>query len=426
MNSCKLINLALCGGIALLNMAYLSCDGNLEAQETKPASEDTLAATPPMGWNSWNTLGENINETVVRDVADHMVALGLKNLGYQYIVIDDHWEGGRDEKGRILANPQKFPSGIKALAGYVHGKGLKLGIYSCAGNKTCGGEVGSYGSEESDAATWASWDVDYVKYDYCFAPAEYEEAIRRYTRMGNALRATGRPIVFSICEWGPRSPWLWGRKAGGNLWRISYDVGDLWDTPYNDHSLIGILAAIDASANLEIYAGPGGWNDPDMLVVGMHNKGSIKGGGCTTAEYQTQMSMWCLLAGPLMIGCDIRDMDYDTRRILTNAEAISIDQDVLGAQGKRVARTGSTEVWKKPLAHGAVAVALLNRGENSTSISVSWQDLSLESGTPLKLRDVWEHKDLGTFTGRFTANVDSHATLLLRAIPVRNSDKAKK
>ena len=249
-----------------------------------------------MGWNSWNTFGENVNEAVVKGIADKIVELGLKDLGYQYIVIDDHWEGGRDGMGHIRANPVKFPSGIKALADYVHNKGLKLGIYSCAGDQTCGGEVGSYQHEREDAATFADWSVDYLKYDYCNAPEGFEEAIRRYTTMGNALEATGRPIVFSICEWGPRSPWLWGRKAGGQLWRVSFDVGDMWDSPDDTHSCIGILTAIDASANIAGHAGPGGWNDPDMLVVGLGNKGMVKGGGCTAAEYQTQMSMWSILS----------------------------------------------------------------------------------------------------------------------------------
>ena len=237
------------------------CSVFIAAATTAMAADTPLAPTPPMGWNSWNTFGKEINEVVVKGVADAIVSLGLRDLGYQYVVIDDHWEDGRDEQGHIRYNAKKFPGGMKALADYIHDKGLKFGIYSCAGDKTCGGEVGSYGYEEDDAKTFASWDVDYLKYDYCRAPKDFQEAIRRYTKMGNALKATGRPIVFSICEWGPRSPWLWGRMAGGHLWRISFDVGDMWDTPHNVRSLIGILAAIDASANLESHAGPGGWND---------------------------------------------------------------------------------------------------------------------------------------------------------------------
>jgi alpha-galactosidase len=390
------------------------CVGLIAIATAAMAADNSLAPTPPMGWNSWNTFGKEINEVVVKGAADAIVSLGLRELGYQYVVIDDHWEAGRDAQGRILANPQKFPSGMKALADYIHDKGLKFGIYSDAGTKTCGGEVGSYQHEEDDAKTFASWGVDYLKYDYCNAPDDLQEAIRRYTKMGDALKATGRPIVFSVCEWGPRSPWLWARQAGGNLWRISFDVGDMWDTPHNTHSCIGILAAIDASANHERHAGPGGWNDPDMLVVGLGNKGNIKGGGCTSAEYQTQMSMWCMLAAPLMIGCDIRNMDADTKRILTNPEVIAIDQDPLGKQGNRVARTGATEVWRKPLKDGAVAVALLNRGEAEVTITANWADLKLKPDDARQVRDLWEHKDLGVFTEKFIAKVPSHATVLLR------------
>lgn len=400
--------------ISIILLGGLSLAASVSAQPTNGVSEKVLAATPPMGWNSWNTFGKDINETVVREVADKVAGQGLKDLGYQYIVIDDLWQSGRDEKGHIRPDPDKFPGGIKAVADYVHSKGLKFGIYSDAGNLTCGGAMGSYGYEEDDAATFASWGVDYLKYDYCSAPDDLQEAIRRYTKMGNALKATGRPIVFSLCEWGPRSPWLWGRGAGGNLWRVSFDVGDIWDTPHNAYSLIGILAAIDASCNLEKHAGPGGWNDPDMLVVGLGNKGQIKGGGCSAAEYQTQMSMWCVLAAPLMIGCDVRNMDAETKRILGNAEVIAVDQDTLGKQGNRIARTGSTDVWRKPLVNDAVAVALLNRGETETKITVTWQSLGLEAGTAMKVRDLWAHKDLGKFTGSFSASVAPHATVLVR------------
>lgn len=400
-------------GFGLLVFPFPGAAENTPGQAGSPA----LALTPPMGWNSWNTFGPDINAEVVRGVADKIVELGLKDLGYQYVVIDDHWEGGRDAQGHLLANPKKFPAGIKALADYIHGKGLKLGIYSDAGTKTCGGEVGSYGHEEDDAATFASWGVDYVKYDYCNAPDDFQEAIRRYTKMGNALKATGRPMVFSICEWGPRSPWLWGRQAGGQLWRISFDVGDIWDTPHNAYSCIGILAAIDASANHEDKAGPGGWNDPDMLVVGLGNKGNIKGGGCTVAEYQTQMSLWSVLAAPLMIGCDIRNMDAETRRILTNPEVIAIDQDSLGKQGNRVARAAATDVWQKPLADGGIAVAMLNRSDRPDEITAQWQDLKLKSGTLLTARDLWAHKELGTFAGRISLTVGPHATVLLKLSP---------
>jgi len=406
-------------GVGLLVFPAVGAETNAAGANAVPG----LAATPPMGWNSWNTFGPDVSATVVCGVADKIVDLGLKNLGYQYVVIDDHWEGGRDAAGHLLANPKKFPEGIKPLADYIHAKGLKLGIYSDAGDQTCGGEVGSFGHEEEDAAAFASWGVDYVKYDYCNAPDDFMTAIERYTKMGKALKATGRPMVFSICEWGPRSPWLWGRNVGGNLWRVSFDVGDMWDTPHNTHSCIGILAAIDASCNHEALAGPGGWNDPDMLVVGMGNKGNIKGGGCTVAEYQTQMSMWCMLAAPLMIGCDIRNADEETRRILTNAEAIAVDQDTLGRQGNRVARTGSADVWCRTLADGNLAVALLNRGDQPQKISADWKDLGLKAGATQAVRDLWAHKGLGNHADKLTLTVEPHATMLLRLSPVSEQVK---
>ena len=402
--------LPVCGVIAIL--AVVMARGAIAGDEG-----EMLAKTPPMGWNSWNMFGPDVNAGVVRSVADAMVKQGLKDLGYNYVVIDDHWEAGRDASGHLQADARRFPGGIKALADYLHARGLRLGIYSDAGDQTCGGEAGSYGHEADDAAAFASWDVDYVKYDYCNAPDDLSEAVRRYTKMGCALKATGRPMVFSICEWGVRSPWLWGRQVGGHLWRVSFDVGDIWDTPENVRSCIGILAAIDAAANLEGHAGPGGWNDPDMLVVGLGNKGNIKGGGCTGTEYQTQMSMWCMLAAPLMIGCDVRSMDADTKRILTNPEAIAVDQDPLGQQGNRVARSGSTEVWRKPLAGGALAVALLNRGEQVTPITLRWTDLGVKDGQAFVVRDLWRHTDLGTFETQFTSKVNGHAAILLRLIP---------
>lgn len=385
--------------------------------ETLPANG--LAPTPPMGWNSWNTFGKNISDDVVRGVADKFIELGLKDLGYQYVVIDDHWEGGRDAAGHLIPHPNKFPGGMKVLADYVHAKGLKLGIYSDASEKTCGGEVGSYGHEADDANTFAGWGVDFLKYDYCGAPDELQECIRRYTIMGKALQATGRPILYSVCEWGPRSPWLWARQAGGNMWRISFDVGDFWDSPHNAYSCIGILAAIDASANHEKHAGPGGWNDPDMLVVGLGNTGNIKGGGCTVAEYQTQMSMWCILAAPLMIGCDIRNMSEDTKRILTNAEVIAVDQDQLGKQGHRVARTAATDVWRKPLSGNALAVALLNRDDRELSVTANWKDLKLKEGAAYAVRDLWQHADLGVFKDSFSAKVGPHATVMLKLTTAR-------
>jgi alpha-galactosidase len=378
-------------------------------------SEDQLALTPPMGWNSWNSFGVNVSEQVIREVADVMAASGLKEAGYSYIVIDDFWHGGRDSlTGLLYEDPAKFPSGMEALADYIHGKGLKFGIYSDAGTKTCGEMPGSFGYEEKDAQLFADWGVDYLKYDYCFCPDyvsannDYRMAIDRYKAMGDALKATGRPIIFSICEWGPRSPWLWGKEVGGHLWRTSYDVYDMWDSPRNEMSPIGIMASVDAVTNLARFAGPGGWNDPDMLVVGLNNTGNIKGGGCNEIEYRSQMSMWCMLAAPLMIGCDIRKMNESTKSILLNRDIIAIDQDELGKQGFRVFRKDGMEAWKKPLSGNRVAMAFLNRNSMDTEITTSWKDLELDPDQQYKVYDVWEHEPVHHAEGMLSVKLKPH------------------
>jgi alpha-galactosidase len=273
---------------------------------------------------------------------------------------------------------------------------------------------GSFGYEESDARLFAEWGVDFLKYDYCYCPDyvsannDFMMAIARYMRMGNALKATGRPIVFSICEWGPRSPWLWGKMAGGHMWRTSYDVADFWDKPRNESSPIGILTSIDVASDLARFAGPGGWNDPDMLVVGLNNTGFIKGGGCNEIEYRTQMSMWCMLAAPLMMGCDVRNMNQATRTILLNKDVIAIDQDPLGKQGFRVMRNDGVEAWKKPLSGGRFAIALLNRNSTDRKASVSWKDLELKPDAAFKVYDVWEHAPVGQSSGPLAANLKPH------------------
>ncbi len=382
-----------------------------------------LAPTPPMGWNSWNPFGKNVSESVIRETADAMVSTGLKDAGFAYIVIDDYWHGGRDSNGILFPDPQRFPSGMKALADYVHSKGLKFGIYSDAGTKTCGRMPGSFGYEEKDARLFAEWGVDFLKYDYCFSPDyvsannDFMMAIARYMRMGDALKATGRPIVYSICEWGPRSPWLWGRMVGGHMWRTSYDVADFWDKPRNETSPIGILTSIDVAGNLERFAGPGGWNDPDMLVVGLGNTGYIKGGGCTDIEYRTQMSMWCMLAAPLMMGCDVRSMTDATKAILLNKDVIAIDQDALGKQGFRVMRNDGIEAWKKPLTGKRVAIAFLNRNSTGKKVSASWKDLELDPKSEFTVYDAWKHASLGRSTGSLSADLQAHECLVFVLSP---------
>jgi alpha-galactosidase len=408
-------------GFMLLLIIYLSgCSSNSPVGKNMPqiladSVWQTLAPTPPMGWNSWNPLGKHVSEKLIRETADAMVSSGLKDVGFKYIVIDDIWQGGRDSVTHLLfPDPVRFPSGIKALADYVHSKGLKFGIYSDAGTMTCGDRPGSYGYEDKDAQLFAEWGVDYLKYDYCYCPDyasennDYKMAVARYKEMGDALKATGRPIVFSICEWGPRSPWLWGKEVGGHLWRISYDVGDKWDEPRNEHSQIGILTAIDAMCNLERFVQKGGWNDPDMLVIGLRNSGFIKGGGCTDEEYRTQMSMWCMFSAPLMLGCDIRSMSDATKKIILNKDIIAINQDPLGKQAFRVMRKDGVEAWKKPMEGGKFAIAFLNRNSGDEMVTSGLEQLELDPKMTFETYDVWKHETVKQPAGSLTAKMKSH------------------
>src|ERR1035437_10296957 len=389
-----------------------------QIQQTDSTAEaQKLAMTPPMGWNSWNAFGKNVTEQVIRETADSFVSTGLKDARYTYIVIDDIWQGGRDSTtGLLYPDAKRFPSGIKALADYVHSKGLKFGIYSDAGDKTCGGMPGSYGHEEKDAKLFAEWGVDFLKYDYCYCgdlgstKSDYRDAMSRYKAMGDALKATGRPIVFSICEWGDRSPWIWGREVGGNMWRMGSDVYDIWDSPRSDQDPVGILGAIDGETNLRRFAGPGGWNDPDMLIIGLNNTGNIKGGGCNDIEYRTQMSMWCMMAAPLMMGCDIRHMNETTKTILLNKEVIAIDQDTLGKQGYRVMRKDGWEIWKKTLSGNRVAIAFLNRNSQSISATAPSKNIELDSTAKYNVYDVWKHAPVGQANGTISATMQPHET----------------
>jgi alpha-galactosidase len=408
----KYINsIAVCAAIWML----FSVNGFSQKVVQNEIDGSSLALTPPMGWNSWNPFGANVSEKVIKETADAMVSTGLKDAGFRYIVIDDIWQGGRDEAtGMLYADAKRFPSGIKALADYVHSKGLKFGIYSDAGTKTCGKMPGSYGYEEKDAKLFAEWGVDFLKYDYCFCPDyvsannDYKMAIARYKAMGDALKTTGRPILFSICEWGPRSPWLWGKDVGGHMWRTSYDIHDIWDKPRNETSPIGILTSIDVMSDLGRFSGPGGWNDPDMLVVGLNNTGFIKGGGCNDIEYRTQMSMWCMFSAPLMMGCDIRKMNDATKTILLNKDIIAIDQDKLGKQGFRVMRKDGLEAWKKPLSGNRVAIALLNRNSTAKTLTVAWKDVELNSKDRYDAYDVWKHASAGKQIEKISANLQPH------------------
>lgn len=373
-----------------------------------------LAQTPPMGWNSWNIYACNINEELVREVAKAMVDRGLKDAGYEYVVIDDCWHGERDSLGFITADPEKFPSGIKALADYVHSLGLKFGIYSDAGWETCGGRPGSRGYEYQDAMKYAEWGVDYLKYDWCNTEGLAAEGA--YLTMREALAATGRPILFSICEWGDNDPWLWAQDIG-HMWRTT---GDIYDDFYGelDHgtwSSWGILNILDMQEGLREYAGPGHWNDPDMMEVG--NAMSVN-------EDRAHFSMWCMIAAPLIAGTDIQNATEEAIEILTNEEAIAVNQDKLGIQGFKQSAADSLEVWYKPLENGDWAVCFLNRDAVDKEISYNWKEKNIVDDfakretkfnkNKYEIRDLWKHENLGTTEKTLNAVVPSHDVLMLR------------
>ena len=366
-----------------------------------------LALTPPMGWNSWNHFACNVSASLIEREADAMVASGMKAAGYRYVIIDDCWQVGRDANGNIEADPQRFPQGIGAVADYVHAKGLKFGIYSDVGDHTCQMRPGSRGHEYQDALQYARWGVDYLKYDWCNTGGL--DARSAYATMSDALHGTRRPIVFSICNWGRHQPWLWGAQAGGNLWRTTQDIWDHWSGP-RGYSL-GVLDILDQQASLAAYAGPGHWNDPDMLEIG--------NGGMTDAQYRAQFSLWAMLAAPLIAGNDLTQMSPATRTILTNREVIAVDQDSLGMEGHRVWKDGDAEIWVRPLTNGKEAVVLLNRGDRPRSIRLDWSALGLPSYLPLRFRDLWRHEDLPVATGSLTLQVPPTAVKMLRETPAR-------
>ena len=357
-------------------------------------SFDDLALTPPMGWNSWNYFNCNVSESMIRAQADAMVSGGMKDAGYQYIVIDDCWQTSRDANGYIIADPIRFPSGIKALADYVHSKGLKFGVYSCAGTMTCAGRPGSKGYEYKDAEKYAEWGVDYLKYDWCYTDGQ--DSRQSYQLMRDALEAAGRPIVFSICEWGSTQPWLWA-KGIGHLWRTTGDIQATWSSFTN---------LLDLQVGLEKYSGPGGWNDPDMLEVG--------NGAMSKGEYCAHFSLWCLLAAPLIAGNDLRSMNADVVEILTNKEVIAVNQDSLGIQGHKVRDDGDFEVWSKLLKDSSRAVILFNRSSSEKRMLVAWQEVGFENDALLHVRDLWQHKDVGYFKDYYSATVPSHDVVMLR------------
>jgi alpha-galactosidase len=359
--------------------------------------ENGLARTPPMGWNSWNKFAGKVSDQDVRGMADAMVSSGMKAAGYTYINIDDTWEGRRDANSNITSN-LKFPD-MKALADYVHSKGLKIGIYSSPGPKTCAGYAGSYGHEQQDANTYAAWGFDYLKYDWCTAAEIYKDSEMQavYQKMGDALLQTGRPIVFSLCQYGRDDVWTWGAKVGGNLWRTTDDIQDNWKRM----SDIGF-----SQFEIAKYIHPGHWNDPDMLEIG--------NGGMTDEEYRTHMSLWSMLAAPLLAGNDLRTMSNSIKKILTNREVIAIDQDLAGQPAKRISDPASMAVvLVRPLRDGSVAVGLFNRADQPQDVRVNWGDVGLAPGQ-VEVRDLWKHADIATSGANYTATVPAHGVVLLK------------
>jgi len=352
-----------------------------------------LAPTPPMGWNSWNKFGCDIDEELIRETADALIESGMKDAGYEYVNIDDCWMAPeRDAEGRLQADPERFPNGIAALADYVHERGLKLGIYSSAGTKTCQGLPASLGHEKEDAQSFADWGVDYLKYDNCFNQGV--PAIERYKAMGDALAATGRPIVYSLCEWGANDPWLWGDSVNGDLWRTTGDISDRWSS---------MTSLLDQQVGLEEYSGPSAWNDPDMLEVG--------NGGMTDREYHAHMSLWSVLNAPLIAGNDLRTMDDTTRAILTDPEVLAVNQDWGGEQGSKRRDDGDTEVWAKPMSDGGAAVVLFNRGDTTRTITATPAELGLPSAKGYAVTDVWADTTRST-SGPVRASVPSHGAAM--------------
>jgi alpha-galactosidase len=376
---------------------------------TKVVMPNGLAATPPMGWNDWYSFGCDVNASLIEQTAKAMVTSGMKAAGYEYVNIDDCWlDSQRAADGSLQADPAKFPDGIKAVADYVHSLGLKLGIYEDVGTETCAGYPGTFGHYAQDARTLASWGVDFVKMDWCNVPfgdfpglTEQQVAEKLYTEFGAALRATGRPILYSICEWDPSlQPWTWAPKIA-NMWRTNNDYGDTWSQ---------VLGNLDQEASLSSYAGPGHWNDPDILQIGRS--------GLTTPEDQAQFSMWSMLSAPLLAGNDLRSMTPAIRSILTNRAVIAIDQDPLGAEATRLSEQGNADVWVKRLANGDRAIMLLNRGSTPLSISITARVAGLPAAGAYRVQNLWTHT-MSESAGVIASSVPPMSAALFRVTPLR-------
>ena len=362
------------------------------------AYDNGLGRTPQMGWNSWNHYRCSVNQTVLMATADAFLANHLPEFGYKYVNVDDCWAGSRGSDGKIQPDTTTFPD-FQRMIDYIHSKDLLFGLYSDSGNKTCAGRPGSLSYETQDAQSYAKWKVDYLKYDNCNNDGIPPE--KRYPVMEKALNETGWPIFYSLCEWGDDNPAMWA-PAVGNSWRTTGDIHDDWDT---------MIDRADLNDKWWSYAGPYGWNDPDMLEVG--------NGGMTTTEYETHFSLWCLMKAPLLIGCDVTNVSGDTLSILTNSDAIAVNQDPMGIQGYKRVSEGAVEVWAGPLSHPtpSVAAILLNRGNDTANITAKWSDIGLDPAVMAEVYDIWQHKSLGSFTGSVTASVPSHGVAFYRITP---------
>ena len=384
-------------------------------EDLKIVIGETLCLTPAMGWNSWNVFTKTLDEKMVIEMTDAMVKTGMRDLGYQYINMDDFWHADtRDSLGRPVPDPKKFPHGMKYLSDYVHSKGLKLGIYSCAGNMTCGRRFGGYTYEEIDAKAYADWGIDLLKYDYCYAPPTTKTAFARYSKMGSALKHSSRSIVFSICEWGFRHPWKWAQKADGSYWRVSPDIMDSWRFP--SLWVFSMKAILNREEHLWKYAGPGHWNDPDMLIVGNYGKGlaTSMGGiykGMTDNEYQTHFSLWCMFSAPLLASNDLRSMNEATATILTNPEMLAINQDILGEQARPVYKMAGIRVYLKHLSNCSISVAVLNASGANKTFDLKASLLGLKDARTA--HDVWKHTDIGTLKDKLALTIQSHQTIVL-------------
>ncbi len=379
--------------LASLGFAIIFLAGSASAQSSK------LALTPPMGWNTWYAFGCHDTEAEVRAAADAMVSNGMKAGGYEYVDLDDCWQGKRDAKGFIHPN-KRFPD-MKGLADYIHSLGLKFGIYSSPGPTTCGGNPGSYGHEVQDAETYAKWGVDLLKYDWCNGGEVYkpDQLQAAYEKMHKAILRAGRPMVYNLCEYGMEAPWLWGSSVGANSWRTTMDVSNRID--YQEYARMMFVGF--GQAGLQRYAGLSHWNDPDYLQIGNR--------GLDLNEDKTQMSLWCLLAAPLFSSTDLTRLTPAQLAILTNPEVIAVDQDHEGIQGHRVSQVGPVEVWAKPLSGGRMAVGLFNSGESPLPASANFSAVGFSQA--VRVRNLWKRKELGVFEKSFKAMVPKHGVLMI-------------